>query len=197
VATRSTTPAAREAEPEAPAEETAEAPEPKRPAKAGFKAWIPLLITVAVMPGLAYVTTQFLILPKLKHAMNQAAAAEASADPSAPASKSAAPGPKPTKDKVLVQLPKVLCNVSGTMMTRYLMTTMTLVGNTSDFKEKIDANKDQLLDLAHGALETKTIGDLEKPGARNQMRSELMTVFNNALGGPVVQDIYIVEQAVQ
>ena len=44
---------------------------------------------------------------------------------------------------------------------------------------------------------TKTIADLEKPGARNIIRSELLTVFNNALGGPVIQDIYITEQAIQ
>ena len=38
------------------------------------------------------------------------------------------------------------------------------------------------MDLANGTLSTKTISDLEKPGARNVIRAELMTVFNNALG---------------
>ena len=53
------------------------------------------------------------------------------------------------------------------------------------------------MDLANGALMTKTIADLEKPGSRNVIRSELLTVFNNALGGPVIQEIYITEQAIQ
>ena len=83
------------------------------------------------------------------------------------------------------------------MMTRYLTMSMTLVGTTADFKERITANKDQLMDLANGCLMTKTIADLQKDGSRNLIRSELMTIFNNALGGPVIQDIYITEQAIQ
>jgi hypothetical protein len=51
--------------------------------------------------------------------------------------------------------------------------------------------------LANGTLMTKTITDLEKPDSRNIIRSELLTVFNNALGGPVIQEIYITEQAIQ
>jgi flagellar FliL protein len=83
------------------------------------------------------------------------------------------------------------------MGTRYLMTSVTLVGGSADFKTKIDENKDQLMDLATGALSSKTISDLEKPGARNVIRSELLTVFNNALGGSLVQEIYITELAIQ
>ena len=97
----------------------------------------------------------------------------------------------------MVPLSKMLVNVAGTMGTRYLMTSVTLVGNTADFKTKIEENKDQLMDLATGALSSKTISDLEKPGARNVIRAELMTVFNNALGGSVVQEIYITELAIQ
>ena len=97
----------------------------------------------------------------------------------------------------MVPLSKMLVNVAGTMGTRYLMTSVTLVGNTPDFKSKIEDNKDQLMDLATGALSSKTISDLEKPGARNVIRAELMTVFNNALGGPLVQEIYITELAIQ
>jgi flagellar FliL protein len=91
----------------------------------------------------------------------------------------------------------MLVNVAGTMGTRYLMTSVTLAGSTSDFAAKINDSKDQLMDLATGVLSSKTISDLEKPGARNVIRAELMTVFNNALGGPVIQEIYITEMAIQ
>jgi flagellar basal body-associated protein FliL len=102
------------------------------------------------------------------------------------------------KEKVLAPLSKkILVNVAGSMMTRYLTMSLTLVGNTPDFKDRINKNMDQLMDLATGTLMTKTIADLEKPGERNVIRSELLTVFNNALGGPVIQDIYITEQAIQ
>jgi flagellar basal body-associated protein FliL len=196
VANRTITPTASEAEPEVQPEEAAEAAEPKPAPVRNFQSWLPLLATVVAMPALAYATTQLLLLPKLKRAMTQAAA-DISTVPAVAPAKAAATGAKPGKDKVLVPMPKILVNVAGTMMTRYLMTSMTLVGNTSDFKDKIEANKDQLLDVARSALKTKTIADLERPGAGNEMRSELLTVFNNTLGGPVVQDIYITEQAVQ
>ena len=166
--------------------------------RGGVKAWLPLLAAVLTMPVLAYATTQFVLLPKLQKSLNQSQAA--------PAAPSAADSPAEGKDgdktasgktKVTVALSKMLVNVSGTMGTRYLMTSVTLVGNTPDFKSKIDDNKDQLMDLATGTLSSKTISDLEKPGARNVIRSELMTVFNNALGAPLVQEIYITELAIQ
>src|SRR2546428_1059850 len=60
------------AKPDAAAEGTEAAPE-AAPAGApgGFKAWLPLIVTMAVMPALAYVTTTFVLVPKLKKASGQ------------------------------------------------------------------------------------------------------------------------------
>lgn len=167
----------------------------------GLKPWLPLIIAVVTMPVLAFVMTRFVLLPKMQHAAGQETAA--AAEPAAAAAESSAPAatdsgkPGAGKLKVMVPMSKMLVNVSGTMGTRYLMTSVTLVGNTADFKSKIEDNKDQLMDLATGTLSSKTIADLEKPGARNVIRSELMTVINNALGGPLVQEVYITELAIQ
>ena len=166
----------------------------------GFKPWLPLVVALVAMPALAYATTRFVLLPKLQHALalpvtgsTPDSVSETSAAAGAESGKTAAQA----KTKVMVPLSKMLVNVAGTMGTRYLMTSVTLVGNNADFKTKIEENKDQLMDLATGALSSKTISDLEKPGARNVIRAELMTVFNNALGGSVVQEIYITELAIQ
>ena len=91
----------------------------------------------------------------------------------------------------------MIVNVAGSMGSRYLMTSFTLVGTQNDFKSVIDENKDQILDLANTAMASKSITDLEKPGARNQLRAELISIFNNALGGNFVQEIYFTEFAVQ
>src|SRR5580704_14352505 len=180
--------------------ETTEAKVPS-PSAGGLKPWLPLIIAVVTMPLLAFATTRFLILPTMVHALNAAnsGAAPDTASSSAAASTSTSTSDtgKPTSTKVTVPMNKLLVNVAGTMGTRYLMTSVTLVGNTPDFKDRIENNKDQLMDLATGALCSKTIADLEKPGARNVIRSELMTVLNNALGGPVIQEIYITELAIQ
>ncbi|MGA2540489.1 MAG: flagellar basal body-associated FliL family protein [Verrucomicrobiota bacterium] len=197
MADRTNTPVAREVEPEVQTDEAAAAAAPKTASAGGFQTWLPLLATVLTMPALAYATTQFILLPKIKQAMVQGALPGAD-DPAALSSKdkdtaAAAAG----KDKILVPLPKILVNVAGSMMTRYLTMSVTLVGNTPDFKDCIAKHQAQLQDLSNGALMTKTIADLEKPGSRNLIRSELLTVFNNALGGPVIQEIYITEQAIQ
>jgi flagellar basal body-associated protein FliL len=192
MADRSTTPVAREVESSVPRDESP-APAASKKAAAGFMAWLPLAVTIFTMPVLAYATTQFVLLPKIKHAMTQ---------PAAPAAES---GQSPSKDnptgtgkeKILVPLPKILVNVKGTMMTRYLTMSMTLVGSTPDFKDRVTSNLDHLKDLATGTLMNKTITDLEQPDSRNNMRAELLTVFNTALGGPAIQEIYITEQAIQ
>lgn len=184
-----------------PTDAKAEPAPPAGGGKAGLKAWLPLVVAVVTMPALAFATTHFILLPKIERAMNQGKPGTAAATPTTATepAKEGASGDKPIPDKakVTVSLSKMLVNVAGTMGTRYLMTSVTLVGTTPDFKGKIEDNKDQLMDLATGTLASKTISDLEKPGARNVIRAELMTVFNNALGGPLVQEIYITELAIQ
>ena len=92
---------------------------------------------------------------------------------------------------------KLLVNVSGTMGARYLLVSLSVVGTGTDFKEVMNSHDAQLRDMACGALSMKTLADLEKPNARNLIRSELLTGFNNILGDSTVQDIYLTEFAIQ
>jgi flagellar protein FliL len=170
-----------------------ESPAPAAQPAPSSNPWLPLLITAAIMPALAFATTRYVLVPQMKQALSRPVAAPAeSTDTNA-----SGPGILDGKVKVTVRMDKILVNVAGTMGTRYLMTSVTLVGTDPNLKDKIDQNNDQLRDLANGTLSTKTISDLEKPGARNVIRAELMEVFNNALGGPVIKEIYITELAVQ
>ena len=174
----------------------------------GFKAWLPLVVTFVAMPALAYAMTTLVLLPKLKEAINATAPFEAAESAGSGEEKgSKTEGSRPEKSgseghgakggKFNYPFGKVLVNISGSQGTRYLLTTFTLVGAGADFKSKIEENKDHLVDLASGTLSTKTIADLEKPGMRNLIRSELISVFNNALGKGVVQEIYFTEFAIQ
>ncbi|HXJ55514.1 MAG TPA: flagellar basal body-associated FliL family protein [Verrucomicrobiae bacterium] len=178
----------------------------------GFKAWLPLILSLVLMPILAAGTTRFLILPKVVQARGSThgEAADAKGDEEHADAKPAdehgtkeSGKPKDGKThgggskKQSVQISKVIVNVAGSMGSRYLMTSFTLAGNHKDFRNVIEENKDQLLDLASTAMASKTISELEKPGARNQLRAELISIFNNALGGNLVQEIYFTEFAVQ
>ncbi len=192
----------------------AEAPKETAPAKGGAAAWLPLIVMLVGMPAMAFVMTNYVLLPKLKAELgggggHEEAAKPEKADGHAPAKsdgghgggKEAKPSGKEAAGKggprITYQLNKVLVNVAGSAGARYLIANYTLVGSSADFKTKLDERKDQMLDVAIGVMGTKTIADLEKPGARNLIRNELMSAWNTALGGNVVKEIYITEFAIQ
>jgi flagellar FliL protein len=195
--------------------EKADAPPPT---PGGFMAWLPLVVMIVLMPVLAFAMTRFVLAPRLVRALSAGEQADAEPSPSAveqhpaaqktteaksettkekPASAKTEKGQVQAGQRVLAPLGKVLVNIAGSMGSRYLMADLTLVGNTPDLPERVESNKDQLMDLASGVLYSKSISDLEQPGARNLIRNELRMVFNNALGEGVVQEIYITEFVIQ
>ena len=172
------------------AEERAEgAAAPVAAASGGFKAWLPLIITMLLMPALAFGVAQFVILPQLQKGLG-IKTADSSSDSGS--RKESADG---KQESVLMN--KMLVNVAGTMGARYLLVSISVAGSASDFKDKMAEHDAQLRDMACGTLATKTLADLEKPGARNLIRTELINGFNNILGDSMVQDIYFTEFAIQ
>ncbi|HAV62137.1 MAG TPA: hypothetical protein DCY13_07205 [Verrucomicrobiales bacterium] len=174
----------------------------------GIKAMLPLILTVVLMPAMAFVMTQFVLLPKIQQAikasaatLNQAGDGEAVSDGEVAGEPAPADGSGPVTlpkgSKVTHALPKIIVNISGSQGTRYLMSSYTLVGKGGDFTAMCTANESQLRDVAMGVLYTKTIQDLEKPDARNLIRAELISTFNTALGKPAVLDLYITEFVIQ
>jgi flagellar FliL protein len=166
------------------------------PAAGGLKSWLPLAINILLMPVLAYLTTTFLLVPKLKPEHSSAPAASQSKSETKGAHSEGEGGNG--KSKFTVPLAsKILVNIAGTMGTRYLLANLTLVSQQSTLRELVEKNDAELRDVASGVLATKTIGDLEKPGARNLIRTELISVFNNVLGDGAVTELYITEFAIQ
>lgn len=180
----------------------------------GIKAMLPLIITVVLMPVLAFVMTKFVMLPKLQAVITASATTtdHAEGETTEHATDDAKTGDhgsastagehgEPKKiskgDKVSWQLSKVIVNVAGTQATRYLMSAYTLVGKGTDFSSTLDANTDQVRDVTSSVLSGKTIQDLEKPDSRAIIKAELMSAINTALGKPLVQEIYITEFAIQ
>jgi flagellar basal body-associated protein FliL len=169
------------------------------PAGGGLKAMLPLILTVVLMPVLALVMTKFVLVPKLQQAITASAtttdhgAGEGAADGTGqPGGAGTAKGSKAT-----VPLPKIIVNVKDTQATRYLMSSYTLVGQGEGFKTLLEANMDQVRDVASGVLGSKSIRDLEKPDARNIIKAELISTINTALGKPAVKEIYITDFAIQ
>ncbi len=158
----------------------------------GIKAFMPLIITVVLMPVLAYAMTSFVLLPKLK---SELGVSLASGDKSAEKVTGKKLNPNARKETVTIN--KLVVNVAGTMGQRYLLVSLSLVGTDPDFKARVEDARDQFKDFTSGTLCTKTLADLEKPGARNLIRTELISGFNNILGAPMVQEIFLTEFAIQ
>ena len=187
----------------APEAEVAAAP---APASGGIKAYLPLIANVVLMPVLAYGLTAFVLVPKL--AKDAGAEKSASASKETHGSESAhgesanahGSDSKDASGKSKISVPlskKTLVNVSGTMGTRYLLAEFILVGSGANFKAAVERTDAELRDAAATALSTKTINDLEKPGIRNLIRTELITIFNSILGKGTVTEIYMTEFAIQ
>jgi flagellar protein FliL len=205
--------------------ETAKAPTDRAPATAavekngaahaapassgGIKAYLPLIVNIVLMPVLAYAMTAFVLVPKLANKSGAAREeAEAAADSHGAKTDSGAKadsahgasGSEAVTGKTKVSVPltkKTLVNVSGTMGTRYLLAEFILVGTGPNFRPAVEKADAELRDAAASALSNKTIADLEKPGVRNLVRSELITIFNSILGKGMVSEIYLTEFAIQ
>ncbi len=205
--------------------EAAAAPEAGKPAGGNpMQAWLPLIGAVVLLPVAAYLVTSFVLLPKLQKGLGitppaTAAAASGHGAPAKEASghgasakeasgghgesesgghgASAEGGSSGPGGREQVPLTKLIVNVSGTSASRILLASLILVGTNPDFRTAVKDHDAQLRDTACGILGTKGIQDLEKPGARNMIRSELITAFNHVLGSTAVQEIYFTDFAIQ
>jgi flagellar basal body-associated protein FliL len=164
-----------------------------------WKTWLPLGVTIVVMPLVAYGVTTFILVPQMQKSLVATGVAPGKANQpahggaegaSSEASAQAGQGQNVTLNKLLV-------NVAGTMASRYLLTSITLVGGASDFASRVAKYEPQLRDMACGLMMMKTIDNLEKPGARNLLRGELIAGFNTILGNAAVQEVYFTEFAIQ
>jgi flagellar FliL protein len=173
-----------------PAEKAAPAP---APAGGGLKAWLPLIGSILLLPALAFGVTQYVLLPQLQKSLGvKVSSGDATDDGKAKAKKDDANAKRES-----VMMNKLLVNVAGTQGARYLLCSLSVVGTGTNFKASMDEHNAQLIDMASNTLNVKTLADLEKPGARNLIRTELINGFNNILGDDVVKEIYFTEFAIQ
>lgn len=156
----------------------------------GAKAWLPLVVSIVLMPALAFGMTKFVIVPQLQKSLGIKETAAAGTGDKAKKAGDA--------KKMNVPFNKLLVNIAGTMGQRYLLVSLSLASTGGEeFKTKLTENEAPLRDMAMGILSTKTLADLEKPGARNLIRTELINGFNNILGDNSVSEIYITEFGIQ
>ena len=165
-------------------------------ASGGAKAWLPLVANLLVMPCVAYVLAVYVILPKLESRMGENSVKGGSGHSAS--SHGSAGRHEPAKEKFSVSLAdKLVVNVSGSLGTRFLVARVTLVGSSAELKDLVEKHDAQLRDAASGILANKSLADLERPGARNIIKTELMTAIVPILGEGAVDEIFFSDFAVQ
>ena len=200
------------------------APEPEKtaaegeatPAKAASP-WPALIAVIVLMPAISYATAEFLLLPKLRGLLSTEAVQTSGAKPEKKEAAHAAPAKgghgAAAKSKgghggghgkseegageASYDFENVIVNLSGSMGTRYLKTSFTTLGSNPELSSIMTENKKQLLDVTISVLSSRSLADLEAPGAKNIVRNDLLANLNQALKSDVVEQIYFTEFVVQ
>jgi len=175
------------------AESAAAPPPPAKPASP----WPPLIAVIVLMPVVAFATTQFLVLPKIRTAIGNQDAHAGSGKPDEHHSEKETKGGHESAPKFSYDFENVVVNLSGSLGTKYLKTSFTLYSSQENLKKIIEENKKQLLDVAINVLSSHTMADLEASGAKNVVRNDLMANFNQALHSDIIEQIYYSEFVVQ
>ena len=186
--------------------QTAEAAPAPAPAKAASP-WPPLLAVIVLMPVVAFVSTQYLVLPKIRGAVAEQGAHGAAEKPGEKGGEKGheekGHGEKEgkashdTAGKISYDFENVVVNLSGSLGTKYLKTSFTLFSSNENMKKIIEENKKQLLDVAINVLSSHTMADLEAAGAKNVVRNDLIASFNQALHSELIEQLYYTEFVVQ
>lgn len=170
---------------------------------------LPVIAVVVLVPALSFLTTQFILVPKLKSAAGAVTADPASED-AAPTKEGGKEGSKEGGAKAegdksksagsyahTADFTDVIVNLAGSKGTRYLRSHFMLAGNDEHLENLVQKNMDQLKDIAISVLSAQTLDSLDAPGAQNAIRQELITQFNHTLHGEVVEQLYFSEFVVQ
>ena len=170
---------------------------------------MPVIAVVVLVPVMSYITTEYVLIPKMKAAISGTASGHAEGNAGGEGNKgegkkeggkSGGAGKKESgagNYAHSMDFGDIIVNLAGAKGTRYLRARFTLGGEDEKLEVLIKTNQDELRDLAIGVLSGQTMDSLEAPGARNAIRNELITQFNHALHGELVEQLYFSEFVVQ
>lgn len=189
--------------------------------------WAPVIAMLVLMPGITYAVAQFVILPKVRavvqeyktedaaagkdghgggeskdgHGKAEAKGGHGKAEPKGGHGKTEAKGGhgkgSETAGQNTYDFENVVVNLSGTLGTRYLKASFTIYSDNASLKEVVEKNKKQLLDVASTVLGSRTLADLEQPGAKNVVRNDLLANINQTVKSDLVTQIFFSEFVIQ
>jgi len=171
----------------------------------GIKTLLPAILAIVLAPVLTWAVAQFVLLPKFRASLTEAASADpaaagehSSTAKPAKADKAAAPG---KGDKAAAtegyRFEGIVVNLAGTMGTRYLKASFLVTSEDPSLTARFDAARPQLGDITLAVLSSLTLADLEESGAKNIIRERLLAAYNQALGLKIAENLFFSEFVVQ
>jgi flagellar FliL protein len=176
---------------------------------------IPLAIVLVAMPAISFAMVKFVLVPQIQKAATGGAPAAAAAHGAEPAKdakkeegghgkddkagKDAKDGKKSarSKDGWEYSFPNVVSNLTGSMGTRYLRCSFTVVSDDEHIGDMMEENKSKLKDAALRIFAARSQSDLESVSARNVIRTEIAATFNKALETAAVKEVLFTDFIVQ
>ena len=182
---------------------------------------IPLAIVLVAMPAISFAMVKFVLVPQIQKAATGGAPAAAAAHGAGAAhgaepvkdakkeegghgkddnaGKDAKDGKKSarSKDGWEYSFPNVVSNLTGSMGTRYLRCSFTVVSDDEHIGDMMEENKSKLKDAALRIFAARSQSDLESVSARNVIRTEIAATFNKALETAAVKEVLFTDFIVQ
>lgn len=197
----------------------------KSESSGGIKAMLPLILNIVLMPVIALLMTQFVLIPKLTKTPANTAPKSGDAAPTSAGEGGDHGGESPASHDLgghgggggkdahgggsgnggaihsaavtaMFKQP-VTVNVAGTMGSRLMMAKIGLRGMNPKLGDLVTAREEDLRDAAANLLQTKTLMDIERQGSRNTIKSELKAAFLKLLGPTAFSEVVLPDLAVQ
>ena len=166
---------------------------PVAAASHGKSPLVPIMVVVIMLPVLSFLMTEFVLIPRMKAAMGATEKDEHS-ELQGGAKKDAHAKQGPMKH---VDFEDIVANISGTVQSRYIKVSFTVEGHGEHFMDDIEQHRAKLRDATLSILSTLTLRDLDKPGIKNIVRTDLLSSFETAMGGKVIENLYFSDFVVQ
>jgi flagellar FliL protein len=104
---------------------------------------------------------------------------------------------KQTKGGWEYGFPNVVSNLTGSLGTKYVKVSFTVLSDDKNIADIVEENKSKLKDAAIRVLGSRSLADMESSGAKNVLCSEIAANFNKALNSNSVKQIFLTEFLIQ
>ena len=104
---------------------------------------------------------------------------------------------KKTKSGWEIDFPTVVSSLTGSLGTKYVKCTFSVVSDDAEIRQIVDENKSKLRDTVITVLRARSLADMEALNAKTVLCSEIAANFNRALNSNTVKQIFLTELLIQ